>query len=323
MGTSPRATPSTAPEHTAGLWDRRWRGAPNRLEVWYATFTDRASGSGLWLHGELVAPADGSAPTRLGWAALFPAEGEPVWARTGTIEGDPSGDPATFECPGLTIGPGGSAGEAGPLSWQLDWDSSGQRGMATFGRPAWERELLPGAQVVPAPDLSVDGWVDNAGTRLDLEGAHGAVARIYGHGNAQRWAWLHAELGGGDLLELVTAVSTRPVLERLPPVTFIRFRLDGVDWPGAPVPALGLRSRISLPRWTVGGRIGRARVHIEVDQPEERNVAIDYHDPDGRTATCTNTERADLRVVVDRGPGGRSRRWELRGTAHAEVGTRP
>lgn len=308
---------------TASLWNRRWKGAPNRLEVWYATFTDRATGTGLWLHGELVAPPDGSLPTRLGWAALFPPDQPPVWHRTGSDLGRPTGDPATFECPGLRLGPTGSSGSAGPLSWDLGWDAESQRGIATFGRVAWERELLPGVQVVPAPDLSVDGWVDRDGARLQLAGAHGAVARIHGHGNAERWAWLHADLGGGDLVELVTAVSTRPGLNRLPPVTFVRFRLDGRIWPGSPLPALGLRSRLGLPRWSVSGRIGRAKVHIEVHQPSDRNVAIDYHDPDGRTATCTNTERADLHIRIVGGPGGGTREWKLSATAHAEVGTRP
>src|SRR5690606_1889851 len=80
---------STAPARTSTLWDRRWRGAPGRPEVWYATFTDRATGTGLWLHGEMVAPTDGSPPTRLGWAALFPPDGPPSWHRTGTTVGAP------------------------------------------------------------------------------------------------------------------------------------------------------------------------------------------------------------------------------------------
>lgn len=306
---------------TTGWWDRRWDGRPGRLEVWYATFTDRRTGTGFWVHGETVAPAGGGEPHRVAWAALFPADAAPSWHRIGPQPGE--GPVRGFECDGLSLLPGGSEGRAGQFGWDLRWDEAGQHGIATFGRPAWDRGLLPAAQVVPCPDLEVTGWVDDGTTRHTFDDAHGQCARIYGHGNAQRWAWLHADLGGGDLVELVTAVSTRPVLDRLPPVCFVRFRIDGRVWPAAPLPSLGLRTRLALPSWQVSGRIGRARVRIDVTQPPERNVAIDYADPDGRTATCTNTERADLRIRIDDPRGIGDHTWSLDGTAHAEVGTRP
>ncbi|MBV8234577.1 MAG: hypothetical protein JO075_02635, partial [Acidimicrobiia bacterium] len=81
-----------------------------------------------------------------------------------------------------------------------------------------------------------------------------------------------------------------------------------------------------LPTWTVRGRVGRRRLQVTVTQPAEACVAVPYTDPDGATATCTNTERADVEVVLERRSGGAwaiERRWELDGTAHAEVGTRP
>ena len=53
-------------------------------------------------------------------------------------------------------------------------------------------------------------------------------------------------------------------------------------------------------------------------------MALDYTDPDGAAATCTNSERADAEIVLQRWDDGwrDDRRWSLRGTAHAEVGTR-
>ncbi|MFN8052600.1 MAG: hypothetical protein U0Q22_14230 [Acidimicrobiales bacterium] len=274
----------------------RWRGQGGRLEVWYATFTDEASGDGLWLHHERVAPPDGTAPHDVAWAATFPADGAPSWAHTDAVE----------------LGASGSAGVAGDIAWDLRWDLTGERPLYTFPRWAWQRELLPAAQVVAAPTLRAEGTVDGrafAGT--------GALSRIYGHGNARRWGWLHADLGGGDVVELVTAVSTRPGLRALPPISHLRYRIDGVDGPSFDGPSFRLSTRLGLPTWTVRGRIGRDRVRIDVTQPPERSVAIGYHDPDGATATCTNSERAD--IVVEIG----DRRWDLRGTGHAEVGTRP
>lgn len=71
-------------EHTAP----RWNGTPGRTEVWYTTLTDPATGTGVWLHHELTAPADGSEPFAHGWAAVFPAR-----ARCGTPASDPSPGP--------------------------------------------------------------------------------------------------------------------------------------------------------------------------------------------------------------------------------------
>lgn len=280
---------------TDDVWAPRWRGQRGRLEVWYATFTDRTSGAGLWLHHEHVVPPDTGDLTRA-WMAWFPADGPPQWER----------------CEAIELTPTGSAGSAGELSWDLTWDSSGQRPLYTFPRWAWERELLPGCQIVAAPTLEVAGTVQGR-----TFAGHGNVARIYGHGNAARWAWLHADLGDGDVVELVAAVSTQPGLRLLPPVTHLRWRLGGRDGPSLQGPSLGLRARLDLPTWTVAGRIGRQKVRIEVTQPEDRCVSIGYVDPDGATATCTNTERADVSIRI----GERS--WRLPGTGHAEVGTRP
>ena len=85
----------------------------------------------------------------------------------------------------------------------------------------------------------------------------------------------------------------------------------------------GLRTRLDLPTWTVRGRTQGVEVDIEVTQPPERCVSIDYTDPNGDTATCTNTERADLRLRLRTQSGVERERWVLDGTAHAEVGLRP
>jgi hypothetical protein len=65
----------------------------------------------------------------------------------------------------------------------------------------------------------------------------------------------------------------------------------------------------------------RVAVHVPADQA----VTVAYRDPDGASATCTNSGLADADIVLER----RDSRWEtvasweLRGTAHAEIGTRP
>jgi hypothetical protein len=143
------------------------------------------------------------------------------------------------------------------------------------------------------------------------------VAHIYGHGNARRWGWIHADLGDGDVLEVVTAVSRKAGLRRLPPMAFVRFRIDGKDWPASVFPSLRMRTKLGLRHWQLEGHIGGCRVLIRVDQPAERCVSLGYTDPDTATAVCTNTEQADIHVEID------DRRWSVIGTGHAEIGLRP
>jgi hypothetical protein len=176
--------------------------------------------------------------------------------------------------------------------------------------------LLPGAQVVIAPTADFTGslTVDDATDRVD--GWRGGIAHIYGYGNAKRWGWIHADLGGGDVLEAVAAVSHRPGLRRLAPMAFIRFRVDGKDWPASTLPSLRMRTTLGVRHWQLEGRIDGKNVLIRVDQPPERCVSLHYIDPDGRAAVCTNTEQADIHIEIG------DRQWSVLGCGHAEVGLR-
>ena len=284
------------------LLSPRWKGQPHRLEVWYATITDGATGAGVWLHHEVVAPADGREPHALGWSALVPVDDKPVSARYGP-------DPVSpFE---------GTFG--------LTWVEEGAP-LYTFPRWAWEREVLPGAQIVPFPTAEVSGTVVVGEHRLHLRGARGNVARIFGHGNADRWGWLHADLGNGDVLEIVAGAPHRRGLSWVPPVPMVQLRVAGRNWPRDPLAASPMfRAKLGLPHWRVRGMVGRTRLRVEVDIPEDRSVAMAYADPDGAPATCTNSERADAEIVLERWRRRweTERQWSLRGSAHAEIGTRP
>ncbi len=298
----------------------RWRGEPGRLEVWYATLSDPVTRSAIWLHHEIVAPTSRRRPYAHGWLTWFPADGPPRTDRFGPHPVSAPTDGPWFAAGGVCADAHRFAGRAGALSWDIDYaDASAP--LWTFGRVAWRRELLPGAQVVVAPAARFTGRVDIAATGQRLDGWRGAVAHIYGHGNAARWGWIHADLGGGDVLEVVTAVSRKPVLRSLPPVAFARLRVDGHDWPAAGGPALRLRTTLGLPHWQLEGRVRGRDVLIRVDQPPQRCVALRYVDPDGSTAVCTNTEQADVHVEL-RGGGRPRRAWSVLGAGHAEVGLR-
>lgn len=311
---------------TGDVQPSRWRGQPGRLEVWYSTFTDPATGAGVWIHHELVAPSDGGQAQALGWAAVFPPGERPVHGRFGPKDAPVPRRGQLFAADDVTLARGELRGVAGDVSWDLR-ERGGGTPLHTFPAWAWRRELLPAAHLVTAPGATFDGVVRYAGRELRVADAVGASARIYGHGNAQRWAWLHADLGGGDVLEIVSAVSRRPGLRLLKPLTFLRLRVAGEEWPARDqlLAAFRYRARIELPTWWVSGRVGDRRIRVRVHQPPEETLALDYADPDGAPAVCRNSERADVVVVLERRTAGRwtvEREWRLDGTAHAEVGTR-
>jgi hypothetical protein len=299
----------------------RWRGQPGRLEVHYLTATDEATGTGLWVHHETVAPVDDD-PYAHGWTAVFPPDGPPTWERFGPRSGSTSYAVGTWAAAGdTTLTATGASGTAGDLSWELAWHVDG-RPMWTFPRWVWQRQILPAAQVVPLPRTRMRGTV--AGRAFD---GFGNVAHIYGHGNAQRWVWLHADLGDGDALELVAATARRPGLRLLPPLPLVQLRVGGEDWPRDALAAAPLmRASIHDHRFAVKGLVGNRRLRVAASLPVDRCVEVGYTDPDGATATCTNTERADVTVAVERltTSGWRGERhWQLDGTGHAEIGTRP
>lgn len=346
----PQAVP-TGPAGAAADWFApRSTGRPGRLEVWYTTVTDPLTGTGLWLHHEIVSPSAGGPAQALGWAAVFPPDEPPRLARFGPAPTElvPTGpaptEPVPTEsvppadghpAPGFHAGPvsataGRLRGTAGDIRWDLTVDDTGAPPLHTFPRAAWRHGLLPAAHAVPQPTAACTGTVTVAGRTLRLDAAPGAGARIDGRGNAARWGWLHADLGGGEVLEVVAAVSALPLLRALPPLVFLRLRTGGRDWPrGDWRSALGrcglgrFRAQLGLPDWTVTGRAGLRRIRVEVHLPPESTVAVDYRDPDGTTRVCRNSERADATVVLERWRGRwrTERRLRLAGTAHAEVGT--
>src|SRR5262249_10196289 len=156
--------------------------------------------------------------------------------------------------------------------------------------------LLPGAQVVLAPTADFSGTLTVGQETRQMDGWRGAGAHIYGHGNAKRWGWIHADLGNGDALEAGPAGSHKPGLGLLAPLAVVRFRIDGKDWPASPLPSLRMRTTLGVQHWQLEGRIGAREVLIRVDQPPDRCVSLGYTDPDGGKAVCTNTEQADIHI---------------------------
>ncbi len=360
------AGPVASDASVGSLYAPRWDGRSGRLEVWYDTFTNPSDGSGFWLHHELCAPSGpggGEHAEQRGWVAVFPSDGEPVWRRFGPSPAGArssggrisagtdmagtdmagtrdDGGSVCFSSCDVVVAQGRRRGRAGEISWDLKVEDCAAP-LFTFPRWAWRRAILPGAQIVPSPSARYRGTVTVGAHEYHLGGAPGAAARIYGHGNAARWAWLHADLGddhgdggdgdrdgSGDVLEIVAATPHRRGLERMAPLPLLQLRLGGTDWPAYPLRAARrFHCELAQRSWSVAGAVGNRRVRVEVSLPAERCVEIGYSDPDGTTATCVNSERSDAWVRLEhRHANGQwriEREWILQGTAHAELGHRP
>jgi hypothetical protein len=301
----------------------RWRGQRGRQEVWYTTLTDPSTGTGVWLHHELIAPSDGEAAYAHGLVAVFPSGGAPLYRRFGPVEWSPS-SAAAFTAGLVGVTEERLSGQADGLTWDLRMTSA-EPPLFTFPAWAWHRELLPAAQIVSAPGARYRGVVRYDGHEVTMVDALGATARIYGRGNAKRWAWLHADLGDGDVLEVVAAVSTQLGMRRIRPLPLVRLRVDGKEHPRGDtlLAARRLRADIGLPVWRVHGRIHDHQIDVVVRQPPEQTITVSYPNPDGTQTICHNSERATTEVTWSTTDGRIERRWHLAATAHAEVGGSP
>src|SRR5580704_15636879 len=108
----------------------RWRGQHHRLEVWYASATDTATGTGLWVHHELVAPSDGD-PFSHGWIAGFQVDGAPWVSRFGpeSTAQHGAGDTAWLRGAQVTSSPGHLDGRTDGAGWDLE--------VTTDAKPIW------------------------------------------------------------------------------------------------------------------------------------------------------------------------------------------
>src|SRR3954454_19805415 len=96
----------------------RWRGQPGRLEVHYLTATDRNTGTGLWLHHEVVAPTGGD-PYAHGWLTLFPPDGPPANTRFGPTPAQPAPDSCWFRTDDIELTASTASGHVDGLDWDL------------------------------------------------------------------------------------------------------------------------------------------------------------------------------------------------------------
>jgi len=315
---------------------RRWDGRPGHYEVWYLTLTDPASSIGVWIRYTLRAPLDGAAECAL-WLLAMAPDGDRFAGRQTfpASELEARDDPFRLCLAGADLSDRGAAGAVDGGTWELSWEP--RLAPYEFVHPLVRRTgAAETVLVLPHADLVISGTVRLGERVLELDGARGGQAHLWGTRHAARWAWTHASdlhdadgVARPDTFVDAVSVYVERLGRELGPSTPVVGRFRGDDFAAtSPVALARARSRFGLSTWRFEARDGKRRIMGEVDAPRETLAGVVYHDPDGRPACCYNSEVASIRLsVFDRTARGRFG-WLLRdtlvarGRAHFEYGQR-
>ena len=317
-----------------------WDGSPGHYEVYYLSATDAGTGVGLWIRYTMVAPQAGD-PTCSLWLMAMDPRGDGdgrLLARKATLPArdlQATADPFSLRIGDAVLDDGGMRGAIEDVAWDLRWESR---------LPAYEHvhPLLRRAKiaktvlVLPHADLEVTGTVSLAGRTLELNGARGGQAHLWGSKHAARWAWVHCnDLHHEDgtpaddsFLDAVSVFVPRLGREVGPSTPVVGRFLDADFHSTSPWRVLRNSSRFGVTGWDMDAVDGRRRVHVEIEAPRDLLVGVTYHDPDGALAYCYNTEVASLRLSIFDRTGRASTGWTRRahlisdGRAHFEYAQR-
>jgi hypothetical protein len=160
--------------------------------------------------------------------------------------------------------------------------------------------------VLPNADLSIEGTIAFAGQRLELAGARGAQAHLWGRKHPSAWAWVHCndlrtidgEPRPGSFVDGLSAIVTRFGRE-VGPATPVLARVAGREFRStSPARVLTNPSTFALTGWSFEASDGALRLVGQVDADRDQLAGVTYHDPDGEPAYCYNSETATMRLHV-------------------------
>jgi hypothetical protein len=161
--------------------------------------------------------------------------------------------------------------------------------------------------VLPQAAVELSGWVKLPSGRLEIRGARGGQAHLWGTKHANRWAWAHCNdfrtLDGavadpGTFVDGVSVFVTRFGRE-IGPSTPVVARVGEEDFSStSPLRVLSNDSRLALTGWRFEAVAGRRKLIGEVDAQRHALAGVTYTDPDGEHAYCYNSETASMRLHV-------------------------
>jgi hypothetical protein len=319
----------------------QWDGQEGHYEVYYLTLTDPATGIGVWIRYTMVAPlaSTGESATAALWLlAMDPRPGHtPTVGRKVTFPVErlkSSRDPFELRIDTAWLSDSGMAGGFEDVAWELGWTPTARP--YEHVHPVLRRaRVAQTVLVLPHADLVIDGTITLPDVELNVRGARGGQAHLWGSKHASSWAWAHCNdfttadgaPATGAFVDAVSVIVPRLGRE-LGPNTPVVGRVDGEDFHStSPLRVLRNDSTFALTGWRFEAVAGSRKLIGEVDADRSQLAGVTYHDPDGQLAYCYNSETASMRLhVFDRTPrvGGWTHRKTLiaNGRTHFEYAQR-
>ena len=290
----------------------QWDGKPGHYEVYYLTFTDPASGVGFWIRYTMVAPLPETGEEitcSLWFMAMDRADpsanvGEKVSFPVSALEA--RAEPFELRIGDAVLSDTGMSGALDHDGRRCEWDLRWQPSLPAYGHvhPFLRRSgIAKTVLFLPHPDVDVSGTVKWGGRELEISGARGGQAHLWGSKHANRWAWVHCSDFGdatrdGSFVDGVSVFVPRFGRE-LGPNTPVVARVRGTDvMSTSPLAVARNSSSFGSWGWNFEARTVRRKLTCEVSARPDDLVGVTYHDPDGDLAYCYNTEVADLRMEV-------------------------
>jgi hypothetical protein len=292
----------------------QWQGGPGHYEVYYLTLTDPATGIGFWIRYTMVAPlpeTGDEATCSLWFMAMDPRDpaanvGEKVSFPITALKAD--AQPFALRVGDASLTDRGMQGslerEGRRFAWELAWEPR----LDAYGHvhPALRAaKLAKTILFLPHPDVEVSGRIEMDGRTVDIAGARGGQAHLWGAKHATRWAWVHCSdfngspgSAGEAFIDGVSVFVPRFGRE-LGPNTPVVARVDGKDMLSiSPLAVQRNDSDFDLEGWRFEARTRDRKITGEVTARRQDLVGVTYHDPDGELAYCYNTEIADMRLEL-------------------------
>jgi hypothetical protein len=292
----------------------QWHGGPGHYEVYYLTLTDPVTGIGFWIRYTMVAPlaeTGEEATCSLWFMAMDPGNpaanvGEKVSFPVALLEAKAA--PFELRVGEASLTDRGMKGSLERDGHRYTWDLTWEPRLDAYGHvhPALRAaKLAKTILFLPHPDVEVAGRIEIDGRALEITGARGGQAHLWGAKHASRWAWVHCsdfngsnESAGEAFVDGVSVFVPRFGRE-LGPNTPVVARVDGRDLMSiSPLAVARNESDFNLEGWRFEARTRRRKLVGDVSARREDLVGVTYHDPDGELAYCYNTEIADLRLEL-------------------------